>query len=149
MADKLQAKIDEFKEQMPDELYRQLCNLTMEEFKKEESEEKFYELTIVSPHHYLDDDGMNNFAIKCKKVYKKLTSKEYKRILESMRNNEGICDGDIVIFNNNSYSHRKVIEDKVQMILSGESSIGSDDDEKKLSYLTVELSSAIINVTTA
>jgi len=80
MADKLQAKIDEYKEQMPDELYRQLCNLTMEEFKKEEKKIAFYKVYFIIPKHNYDDYGGNEIRIKKDSRIVKLTITDYNRI---------------------------------------------------------------------
>jgi hypothetical protein len=80
MADKLQAKIDEYKEQMPDELYRQLCNLTMEEFKKEERKSDFYKVYFLIPRHNYDDCDGNEIRIRKDSRIVKLNIDDYNRI---------------------------------------------------------------------
>ena len=112
MADKLQAKIDEFKEQMPDELYRQLCNLTMEEFKKEERKSDFYKVYFLIPRHNYNDDGDNEIRIKKDSRIVKLNIADYNRIKSDIIEEGfythlclGFLDKETIVINNVDYNN--------------------------------------------
>lgn len=81
----IQEVIDEYKQQLPDELYRQLCSLTMIQNKNEENQEQIYKITYVKPIHYYDDDCKNNnIYVKIKTQLIQLEKKIYDKIVENI-----------------------------------------------------------------
>ena len=114
MADKLQAKIDEYKEQMPDELYRQLCNLTMEEFKKEEKKSDFYKVYFIIPKHNYDNYGGNEIRIVKDSRIVKMNFDDYLRISSVLISNGfythhclGFLDKEVSIIQNVEFSNEE------------------------------------------
>jgi hypothetical protein len=83
---KYQEIIDEYKEELPDGLYKKLCDLNMLENKKEEQNEDFYKIKYVIPDHYYDDDGDNNIMIKFKTKIIKLEKKIYDEVVKKIDN---------------------------------------------------------------
>ena len=85
---KYQELIDEYKQQIPDELYRQLCNLNMEKNKEEEEEENIYEVTVAYPSFHLDDDCDYFSSTTIKKILLKLTNVEYEFYRSNLDTND-------------------------------------------------------------
>jgi len=56
---KSQELLDEYKQQIPDELYRKLCELNLSSYQEEKKQKNLYRVRYVMPtHHY--DDCMNH-----------------------------------------------------------------------------------------
>ena len=84
--------IDEYKEQIPDELYRQICLLNMDKYKKENEEvERIYKIRYVTPHMFYctaNDETYIQNKFRTKLV--KLKRKFFTKISENI-NKDGYC----------------------------------------------------------
>lgn len=82
----IQEVIDEYKQTIPDELYRQLCVLTMKKNKDEnEDEEKVYKIRYIIPDIYYcrnNERIVNDISFKTKLV--KLKRKYYNEIIQNI-----------------------------------------------------------------
>ena len=82
----IQEVIDEYKQTIPDELYRQLCDLTMKKNKEEnEDEEKVYKIGYIIPDIYYctnNEHMINDISFKTKLV--KLKRKYYNEIIQNI-----------------------------------------------------------------
>ena len=131
----IQDKIDEYKEQLPDQLYIELCALTMKENKKEEEnklkEYDFYEIKYAYPSHFYDDDGDNNFKLSIKTTIVKLKLWIADRIADRIRDDGyfpawGIC---LRRRDNGGYENVNIIEED-----EGEVVNYSRDENKPFCY---------------
>lgn len=92
---------DEYKECIPDGLYKKLCDLNMKKNKDEVEDEAFYTIYYFIPqHHYIYDD--NVITINNKTVIKKLTKTQYNIIKTKIETNnycsKTIYTGDGIVF---------------------------------------------------
>lgn len=138
----IQEKIDEYKEQIPDELYRQLCALTM---KQHEDEQNFYEIQYAVPFHYHDDDNDNNIKVIIEKKLVKLEKKVYNRIVNNI-NQDGGCPAELTIQgNDNQYETKVIIERTYPTVYNNNCrSRWNVDDENKFFHFTAH--SKIISI---
>ena len=124
----IQEKIDEYKEQLPDQLYIELCDLTMKENKQEQKEQDFYEVKYVIPCHFHDDDGDNNISVEFKKEIVKLEKKIYNKVIEEI-NSRGVCCHQVNIrIDDGCYDNYQIIKQKNKQIYNNSS--GCNDDNK-------------------
>jgi hypothetical protein len=123
----IQEKIDEYKEQLPDELYRQLCALTMIENRKEKEQEQkeqdFYEVKYAYPSHFYDDDN-SNIEVKFKTKIVKLEKKYFDEAIERI-GSRGYCFNEVNIRREDGgYDRLEIIKHKHKQIYS----IDEDDN---------------------
>lgn len=90
--EKIQEKIDEYKQQIPDEVYRQLCSITLEEYSEEEH---FYKIKYVQPTHWYEYDerfesNSNQICVGFFDNIIKVKNKDYEKIKKDIDNN-GYC----------------------------------------------------------
>lgn len=120
---KFQEVIDEYKQELPDQLYKKLCDLNMMENKKEEQDKHFYKIKYIIPNHYYDDCGDNNIMIEFKTKIIKLEKKIYDEVVKKIDN-----DG----WHPSLGGGEDILKDKqVQVYNSGSS---CDDDNKFFHY---------------
>ena len=119
----IQEKIDEYKEQLPDQLYRELCALTMIENRKEKEQEQkeqdFYEVKYVYPSHFYDCDSDNNIEVKFKTKIVKLEKKYFDEVIEGINSTRGYCFHQVNVRNDDgSYDSLEIIKHKHKQIYS-------------------------------
>lgn len=128
-----QELIDEYKDQLPDILYKKLCDLNQEENKKEENTEDFYEIKYVEPNHFYNDDMENNIQTVVKTKIMKLEQRWYNAIVKHI-NADGWCHEQVCIRNpNNVYETKKILKINYKQVYD----IGScscDEATKFFSY---------------
>ena len=118
----IQEKIDEYKQQLPDQLYRELCALTMKENRKEKEQEQkeqdFYEVKYAEPSHFYDDDGDSNIEVKFKTKIVKLEKKYFDEAIERI-GSRGYCFNEVNIRREDGdYDSLEIIKHKHKHIYS-------------------------------
>ena len=109
---KFQEVIDEYKQQLPDQLYKKLCDLNMMENKREEQDVHFYKIKYVRPDHHYDDDDDNNITVSIKTKIVQLEKKWYNRVSSDI-NEKGWCLHNIAIENENGeLEYKDIVKNK-------------------------------------
>ena len=88
MSARYQEILDEHKEELSSELYLKLCNLNMEENKKEENKQLFCQVKYLIPEHYYDDDNDSCFRVEVKTIIARIPTKEYQQIKKDILKND-------------------------------------------------------------
>ena len=128
---KYQELIDEYKEHLPDILYKKLCDLNQEENKKEENTEDFYEIQYAETSHFHNDDLENNIQIIVKTKILKLEQRWYNVIVKHI-NADGYCENEVCITHpNNDYEVKKLLKIKYKQVYNNSS---CSCDAKLFSY---------------
>jgi len=129
----LQEKIDEYKEQLPDQLYRELCDLAMKENKQEQKEQDFYEIKYIIPVHFHDDDGDNTIEVAFQTQIVKFEKKVYNRVFEDI-NSDGYCCHQVNIKKDDgNYEHYTLIKHQHKQIYNN---LSSCEDDNKFFHIT-------------
>ncbi len=134
----IQEKIDEYKEQLPDQLYRELCDLTMKENKKEEEkklkEYDFYEVKYAYPKHYYDDENISNIDIRFKTKIVKLEQVYYERIVNNILEDGYSPSCVCVKIGDDGYESKKIIDYEHIQVYNSTSNCYESDENKTFHY---------------
>ena len=80
MSARYQEILDDHKEELSSELYLKLCNLNMEQNKKEENKKIFCQVKYLIPEHYYDNDDENCFRVEVKTTIVRMPTRTYQVI---------------------------------------------------------------------
>ena len=130
-----QQLIDEYKENIPDGLYKMLCDLNMKKNKDEVEDEAFYTIYYFIPkHHYRDDDDDNVITIDNKTVIKKLTNDQY-NLIKTEIETKNYCNKSI--YTGDEYGFFDIL-DREHIIIKNIECNGEDDSTNYLSSLDLD-----------
>tara|TARA_R110001606_G_scaffold396765_2_gene571534 strand:+ start:94 stop:531 length:438 start_codon:yes stop_codon:yes gene_type:complete len=127
--------VDEYKECIPDGLYKKLCDLNMKKNKDEVEDEAFYTIYYFIPkHHYRDDDDDNVITIDNKTVIKKLTNDQYNLIKTEIETNN-YCKKSL--YTGDEYGFFDIL-DREHIIIKNIECNEEDDSTNSLSSLDLD-----------
>ena len=121
--------IDEYKENIPDGLYKKLCDLNMKKNKDEVEDEAFYTIYYFIPQHHYTDDDDNVITIDNKTVIKKLTNNQYNLIKTKIEKNN-YCSK--TIYTGDEYGYIDILN-REHIIIKN---IECDDENGSTNYLS-------------
>ena len=124
-----QQLVDEYKESIPDGLYKKLCDLNMKKNKDEAEDEAFYTIYYFIPQHHYTDDDDNVITIDNKTVIKKLTNEQYK-IIKTKIEKDNYCLK--AIYTGDEYGYINIL-DRERIIIKN---IECDEENGSTNYLS-------------
>ena len=142
----IQEKIDDYKEQLPDQLYRELCALTMNENRKEKEQEQkeqdFYEVKYVIASHTIGNRG----GIVCRvDVKTKIVKLEKKYFVEVCRqiNSFGYSFNKLFIMGG---PYLEIIKHKHKELYNQLAETDEYDEDEDTGFVSIQITPKILSI---